>query len=247
MVSAWACANGTTLGQVKVGDKSNEITAIPALVKALDLSECIVTIDAMGCHKEIVKAIVEKGADYVICLKDNQKRMRQWVSEVFEDIDAPGKHTPETMHAVYTTEERKHGRIEKRVYDMFNTGCNLYRGWENLNSFVRVHSYRKETASGKESEETRYYIFSIGLDIEKIANAIRGHWSVENNLHWQMDVLFNEDATRKRNNAAVNFSLANKIALAAINRNTDKGSVKGKRKRTGWDDSFLEQLLNGEF
>ncbi len=182
MVSAWASANGTTLRQEKVNEKSNEITAIPTLIKALELSECIVTIDAIGCQKEIVESIIDRHADYVICLKDNQKKMHEWVVRIFEDIDNPRYHTPPTMHAVYTTEEKGHGRTEKRIYDMYYDGTPLYRGWKGLKSFVRVQSYRKDNSNGKESWETRYYISSICLEIERIADAIRTHWSIENNL-----------------------------------------------------------------
>lgn len=247
MVSAWASANGITLGQEKVDEKSNEITAIPALIDALDLSECIITIDAMGCQKKIVETVIKNKADYVICLKENHKAMYQQVSEQFSKMADPAKHIPLTRRASYTTEEKGHGRIEKRVYDMYSSGLDLFSGWTGLKSIIRVQSYRKETASGVETEDTRYYISSIGLDIRKIADAIRTHWSIENNLHWQLDVTFNEDATRKKKNAAVNFSLMNKIALSAVKKDNSKGSLKGKRKRAGWDDSFLEKLLDINF
>lgn len=247
IVSAWASANGITLGQEKVDEKSNEITAIPILIKALDLSECIITIDAMGCQKKIVETIIDNHADYVICLKENQKSVYQQVVGHFTQMDNPEIHVPETRRATYTTEETGHGRTEKRVYDMYNNGMDLFRGWTGLKSIIRVQSYRKENASGTETEDTRYYISSIGLDIRRIAEAIRTHWSIENNLHWQLDVTFNEDATRKKKNAAVNFSLLNKIALAAVKKDSSKGSLKGKRKRAGWDDSFLENLLDIEF
>lgn len=247
IVSAWASANGITLGQEKVDEKSNEITAMPALIDALDLAECIITIDAMGCQKKIVEAIIKNKADYVICLKENQKSMHQRVVEQFVQMDNPAKHVPPTRRATYTTEESGHGRIEKRVYEMYNNGLDLFKGWIGLKSIIRVQSYRKDKASGIEAKDTRYYISSIGLDIQKIADAIRTHWSIENNLHWQLDVTFNEDATRKKKNAAVNFSLLNKIALIAVKKDESKGSLKGKRKRAGWDDSFLEKLLDVNF
>lgn len=116
-----------------------------------------------------------------------------------------------------------------------------------MKSIIRVESYRKDNACGGETQDTRYYISSLGLDIQKIADAIRTHWSIENNLHWQLDVTFNEDATRKKKNAAINFSLLNKIALAAIKNDNSKGSFKGKRKRAGWNDAFLEKLLDVSF
>lgn len=247
LISAWASANGITLGQVKVNDKSNEITAIPALIEALDLSECIVTIDAMGCQKKIVETIVKNNADYVICLKNNQGKLYEQVERHFAQMDELGEKIPATRRETYITENEGHGRTEKRVYDMYCNGLDLCKGWKGLKSFIRVQSYRKENATGKESYETRYYISSLALDAQKAAHAIRTHWSIENNLHWQMDVTFNEDSTRKKKNAAMNFSLLNKIALAAIKKDESKGSLKGKRKRAGWDDSFLEHLLDIEF
>lgn len=244
IVSAWASANGITLGQEKVEEKSNEITAIPALINALDLTECIITIDAMGCQKKIVETIIDNKADYVISLKENQKSMYEWVVGQFIQMDSPQKHVPKSRRATYITEESGHGRIEKRVYDMYHNGMVLFKEWAGLKSLIRVQSYRKDTASGIETEQTRYYVSSLGLEIKKIADAIRTHWSIENNLHWQLDVSFNEDATRKKKNAAINFSLLNKIALGAIKKDNSKGSLKGKRKRAGWDDNFLESLLD---
>lgn len=247
IVSAWASSNGVTLGQEKVDEKSNEITAIPILIEALDLVECILSIDAMGCQKKIVETIIANQADYVISLKENQKYMYERVVEQFIQMDNPKIRVPNTRRATYTTEEAGHGRTEKRVYDMYHNGMDLFKGWKGLKSIIRVQSYRKENANGIQTEDTRYYISSIGLEIEKIAGAIRNHWSIENNLHWQLDVTFNEDSTRKKKNAAVNFSLLNKIALAAIKKDNSKGSLKGKRKRAGWDDSFLEKVLDVEF
>ncbi len=247
MVSAWAVANGVTLGQERVSEKSNEITAIPALVEALDLKDCVVTIDAMGCQKEIVKSIIDKKADYVICLKGNQGHFHSEVSEWFDDFDH--KHVPPTRYDTYSKEESGHGRIEKRVCDVYNNGMldRMFKDWQGLSGIVRVRSYRKEVASGKESEDVRYFITSLGLDAQRISECIREHWSIENNLHWQLDVTFREDDTRKKGNAAQNFSLMNKIALMAIKKNPKKGSLKGKRKAAGWDEAFLVQLLEGDW
>ncbi len=247
MVSAWAATNGITLGQEVVDGKSNEITAIPALIDALELSECIVTIDAMGCQKNIVKTIITNNADYVICLKRNQKSLYRQVEMQFAKIDECGNAIPKNRHETYTMESTGHGRIERRIYDMYYNGLDLCNGWEGLKSFIRVQSYRKVNATGEETSEIRYYISSLALDVQKAADAIRTHWSIENNLHWQLDVTFNEDATRKKKNAAVNFSLLNKIALAAVKKDQSKGSLKVKRKKAGWDDNFLEHLLNVGF
>lgn len=247
MVSAWAVANGITLGQEKVSDKSNEIKAIPALIEALDLKDCILTIDAMGCQKEIVRAIIKKEADYVICLKGNQGNFHSTIQRWFDDFDH--KHVPSTRYDTYTKEESGHGRIERRKCTVYSNGVleDIFKGWCGLKSVARVCSYRKETASGKESEDVRYFITSLGLDAQKISECVRDHWSIENNLHWQLDVTFREDDTRKKGNAAQNFSLINKIALMAIKKNPKKGSLKGKRKAAGWDQAFLVELLEADW
>lgn len=247
VVSAWASANGVTLGQEKVDEKSNEITAIPLLIQALDLADCIITIDAMGCQKAIVERIIEKQADYVICLKENQPSFYEQVKDCFSGFQ--GKHVPPTRYATYTTEEQKHGRYEKRICEVYSNGLLhlQYKEWAGLKSIVCLTSYRKELKTGKYSEQQRYYITSLGLEPEKIAHAIRTHWSIENNLHWQLDVSFNEDNTKKCRNAALNFSLINKIALAAIKNSKRKGSIKGKRKAAGWDEEFLAELIDGEW
>lgn len=243
VVSAWAADNGITLGQEKVWDKSNEITAIPALIRALDLQDCLITIDAMGCQKKIVEEIVSKKADYVICLKDNQKKFHQEVKSYFQGFDEKRCHP--SRYASYQTEETAHGRYERRLYEVYSNGALdlVFDGWKGLKSVVRVTSIRKLIKSGEESTEQRYYITSLGLEAQRIAQGIRTHWSIENNLHWQLDVTFNEDHTRKRKNAALNFSLINKIALAIVKNNAKKISLKAKRKAAGWDDKYLAQLL----
>lgn len=247
MVSAWAVSNGVTLGQERVSEKSNEITAIPALIEALDLKDCIITIDAMGCQKEIVKSIIQKEADYVICLKGNQGKFSSKVKDWFDDFDC--KHVPSIRYDVYSKEETGHGRIEKRTCDVYSNGMldRMFKDWQGLKSIIRVRSYRKEISSGKESEDVRYFISSLGLDARRISECVREHWSIENNLHWQLDVTFREDDTRKSGNAAQNFSLINKIALMAIKKSPKKGSFKGKRKAAGWDEAFLVQLLEGDW
>jgi len=247
VVSAWASANGITLGQEKVSEKSNEITAIPALIKALDLEGCTITIDALGCQKEIVERIIEKKADYVICLKRNQKTFYSEIKNYFDDLEHSG--IPSTRYATYTTESRNHGRYEKRFYQVYSNGVldHVFKDWKGLKSVVCLTSTRETLKSGKKTESKRYYITSLPLEPEKIARAIRAHWSIENNLHWQLDVTFREDDTRKTKNAALNFSLINKIALAAIKNSPRKGSFKGKRKAAGWDEKFMTELLDSEW
>ena len=186
MVSAWASINSVVLGQVKTEEKSNEITAIPKLLELLHLHGCIVTIDAMGCQREIVERIVEKGADYVISLKGNQEKLHQEVAAVFVEAR---EESFETVPHVYTeTLEKDHGRIEKRRYWMTAKLDDIreQKKWPSLTSIGMCESQR--TVDGMTSTEVRYFISSLpGDDAEKFANAVRSHWSVENNLHWVLD------------------------------------------------------------
>lgn len=249
MVSAWAAANGITLGQVKVSQKSNEITAIPELLNALDLENCIVTIDAMGCQTEIAKKIIEKKADYVLNVKNNHKNLHKRLESWFDDMDAKkvdvNKEYYARRYAKFRTEEIGHGRKEIRECFAYNNRAMelIFPQWVGIKSVVRVTSERTILKTGKTSVEKRYYITSLGLDAEKIAGAVRAHWSVENCLHWQLDVSFGEDMGRKIGNAAQNFSLMNKIALMLLKKSPRKGSIKGKRKAAGWDTQFLCELL----
>ena len=249
MVSAWSAANGVSLGQVRVSEKSNEITAIPALVRALDLEGCLVTIDAMGCQREITDAVVSKGGDFLICLKGNQGRLHRTVSEWFDG--ERGFCTPEGCEAAdrlqtFTTQEEGHGRREKRTCTVFSAPLlpDMLK-WENVNSIARIRRETTCLASGDTREETRYYISSLGLQPERIARAARAHWDIENKLHWQLDVSFREDDDRKRGNAAQNFSLVRKFALFALNHTKKKASVKRKRKMAGWDNGVLLEVMNG--
>lgn len=254
MVSAWAAANGVTLGQEQVGRKSNEIKAIPRLIEALDLKECIVTIDAIACQHDIVKKLVKKNVDYVICVKANQGKLYDTLCDWFGEIDMEGNkinghgHIPPTRYQMSYTEEHGHGRRERRYCQVYNSG-NTARvlGWEGANSAVCQTTVKTCIKTGKTTEEKRYYITSLPLDSEGIMRAIRTHWSIENNLHWQLDVTFHEDGQRKRKNAARNFSLISKIALAQLRNNPRKGSLAMKRKMAGWDIGFLEELLDAEW
>lgn len=254
MVSAWAASNGVTLGQEKVGKKSNEIKAIPKLVKALDLEGCVVTIDAMGCQHKIVKTIIENKADFVICVKDNQKKLHNEIKSWFSGIDFEGNkvnghgHIPPTRYQVSYTEECHHGRKEKRYCQVYNNGSTEdILGWQGVHSVVcqtKITTYLKNK---KTVEDKHYYITSLPLNSDRIMQAIRTHWSIENNLHWQLDVTFNEDDTRKKKNAAQNFSLISKIALAQIKNSVRKGSFKMKRKLAGWDENYMIELLDSNW
>lgn len=251
MVSAWAVSNGISLGQVKVNDKSNEITAIPSLVKSLDLTDCIVTIDAMGCQKEIAKTIVDRKADYVLALKGNQKKTYAQVCRWFESYDREKNSVllDGNSYAEFLTQEISHGRIEKREYLVFHTGFimedMLHNEFKGVKSVVRVKSERTVVSTQESSTEFRYYITTLGLEPERIAHAVRSHWSVENCLHWQLDVSFSEDAARRTGNGAQNYSLMNKMALQIIKNNGDKASIKSKRKKAGWKDEYLADLMQG--
>lgn len=245
IVSACFAEYGISLGQLKVDEKTNEITAIPQLLKELDIAGCTITIDAMGCQKAIAKTIIEEGADYVLAVKENHKHLYKDMNLFFK------KWCSEKPHRIsqFETYEKGHGRIEERIYRVCNNlfWLNGWKDWEGLKTFVSVESIR--TIPGAKgplrSHETRYYISSLELDAQKIGKAIRSHWAVENNLHWQLDVTFNEDDDRKKNNAAQNFSVVSKVALAMLKKdNTKKNSIRSKRKGAGWDNEYLHQLLS---
>ena len=244
MVSAWATQNHLVLGQVKMDEKSNEITAIPKLLEILDLKGCIVTIDAMGCQKEIAAEIIGKDADYVLSLKGNQGNIHQDLEQLFDwAIKNDGKNMP---HQRYQTIEKGHGRIEIRRYWLMNSVEELIDGdlWTGLKTIGMVESQRKIT--GKETRvERRYYLSSLDSGIEKFARAVRSHWQIENQLHWCLDVSFNEDNSRIRNgHSAENMAVIRHIALNLISQ--DKSCSVGKktkRLKAGWDNDYLLKLL----
>ena len=197
MVSAWAQKNGLVLGQRKVDNKSNEITAIPQLLKVLYLKGCIVTIDAIGCQKEIVSQIVSQQADYVISLKKNQGGLYQRVDDLFKEVLS--NNQVEEKSSNYYLKESGHGRSENRSYQVLSNISELVdsaREWSNLNSVARVE-YLRQLKNGKTQLESRYFITSLSNDAEQLAHYIRGHWSIENQLHWVLDVEFNEDDSRR--------------------------------------------------
>lgn len=243
IVSAWANENRLVLGQVKVDDKSNEITAIPQLIKVLVLKGCIVTIDAMGCQTDIAKLIVDAESDYVLALKGNQGTLHQQVRDSFER---------ETPTHTYTDSSTDHGRVEKRSCSVLtdlrwveNAGA-----WFGLKTLVRVESEVFHKLSQKATSEIRYYISSIQVidketDTMKIAQAIRGHWGIEVSLHWSLDVSFNEDKSRIRTGYSdQNLSAVRKIALNLLRADkTVKRGIKTKRMKAGWDNAYLKSIL----
>lgn len=245
IVSAWATANGVVLGQRKVDGKSNEITAIPPLLDMLVLKGCIVTIDAIGAQKSIVKKITDKEADYVIALKENQKTLYREVQDTYEQAEK--SQYREIEHTSHQTVEKDHGRIEKRECITITDSdylkyLNPSKIWKNLRSISMVKSER--IVRGKSSTEIRYYISSL-TSAEKIAHAVRAHWGIENKLHWTLDVIFNEDQSRVRTgHADHNLSVLRRIALNLIKQNSSKGSVKTKRFRAALNQSFMLELLS---
>jgi predicted transposase YbfD/YdcC len=248
MVSAWAQQNGLVLGQRKVDNKSNEITAIPQLLKVLYLKGAIVTIDAMGCQKEIVSQIVEKEADYVIALKKNQVGLYQRVDELFKE--ALLSQGVGYEYSEYIPEESGHGRTEIRRYQVLNNIQDLVDSrceWKHLNSVACVQYYRT-VKNGKTKLETRYFITSLSHEAQELSQSICGHWSIENQLHWVLDVEFNEDSSRiRKDNTPENLAIIRHIALNLLKQDkTEKGSIRSKRNRAGWDNNYLLEILTNQ-
>lgn len=238
MVSAWASVNNLVLAQRKVEEKSNEITAIPKLLNALELAGAVVTIDAMGCQREIASRIIEKKADYVLAVKENQPGLLADIKDSFQML---------TADAVAEEVDCGHGRVERRNCSIVADLSLLERPleWASLQALVRIESERYHKVSGKTERETRYYITSLKPDARRLNGAIRQHWGIENKLHWVLDVGFGEDLDRKRaGHAAQNFSLLNRIALNLLKQETTfKRGIKGKRLKAAWNHPYLLKLL----
>lgn len=243
MVSAWANENRIVLGQVKVDNKSNEITAIPHLLQALALKGCIVTIDAMGCQTAIAEQIIKGQAEYVLALKGNQGLLHQQVKDSFER---------EPVTDIYTEYNNDHGRVETRKYEVLTDlkWVEDVDKWTELNTLIKVQAEVFYKCSQKITKETRYYISSLPIiekqkNIKTIAKAVRGHWGIETSLHWSLDVSFNEDKSRVRvGYADQNLSTVRKIALNLLRKDdTVKKGIKTKRLRAGWNDEYLRALL----
>jgi predicted transposase YbfD/YdcC len=245
LVSAWASANGVLLGQRKVADKSNEITAIPALLEDLYLAGCIVTIDAMGCQTEIARTIVERQADYVLALKGNQGHLHDDVQEWFAWAKQTGFR--DMPHTFCQTVNKGHGRLEiRRCWALSDPRAfeviRHHDGWTGLQSIVMVE--RERHVDGQIQRDTAYFISSLPADAKRLAHAVRAHWSIENAFHWTLDVTFREDAARLRSgHTAENFAILRHIAFNLLKRHPAKLSLKRKRYRAALDDSFLAELL----
>jgi predicted transposase YbfD/YdcC len=243
MISAWSSRQRLVLGQAKVADKSNEITAIPDLLDLLTLKGAIVTIDAMGCQKEIAEKIKERGADYVLALKGNQGTLQQDVELFFTEQKA--RNFEDTTISRHETLEKSHGRIETRTYTAIDDIAWLTErhDWSGLKSIVMVDSSR-EIIGGKTESETRFYISSLSADGERQGEAIRGHWGVENSHHWVMDMVFRDDECRiRKHNAPANFATIKHIASNLMRRAEGKQSMRVKRRLAAWDDDYLASLI----
>ncbi len=242
LVSAWASQAHLSLGQVATDQKSNEITAIPRLLELLDVHGALVTIDAMGCQKEIAKQIVAGGGDYVLAVKDNQPNLLHDIQTILTQAlekDLQGYTAEE-----YETTEGGHGRQETRSYLILTQpqGIRNQEAWEKLNVIGMCLSER--VVNGKQSEEARYFIGSRVMNVKQYAEALRGHWGIENNLHWQLDVTFGEDANRvQRRHGAENLALVRRLALILLKRHPGKESLACKRLAAAYNTDFLEEIL----
>lgn len=247
MVSAWAVENGLVLGQEEVGEKTNEIVAIPYLLKLLNIAKCVITIDAMGCQKKIAKIIIESQADYVLATKENQKHLHSTLEKLFEDEE----ERKATNCDYHKTTNKNHGRTEIR--ECWATDAPEYLtyiaedigDWEGLRSLVLVRAQRR--IGDETSSETRLFISSCAPDAKQLLQYIRSHWHIENKLHWVLDMAFREDECRVRQgHAAENFAILRHLCLNLLKQeNTAKVGVKAKRLKAGWDMGYLLKVLSG--
>jgi len=245
LVSAWATAQRLSLGQVAVDAKSNEITAIPALLELLDLKGALVTIDAMGCQKEIAAKIVAGGGHYALTVKENQPHL-------LEDIQtrlglAIDQNFVGVEHDIYEQRDRGHGREEYRCYTVLHTteGIRHHEDWAGLTTIGMCYSER--TVAGETTSEARYFIGSKRASAKYYGHGLRNHWGIENTLHWQLDVTFQEDGNRvTRRNAAENLALLRRLTLSLLHAHPAKLSIAKKRFAAALDPSFLEEILRGD-
>ena len=243
LVSAWASEHGLALGQVATEEKSNEITAIPELIDRIDVKGAIVTIDAMGCQKAIAKKIVDAKGDYVLAVKDNQPKLHEAIKGLFSD-ERQGELL-KMPHRKHQTSEKGHGRSDERCYVLAKIPRNslLKDQWPGIKAVgmaVRITEKRDGTTSG----DVRYFITSCYLSGKRFAQAVRGHWGIENSLHWVLDVTFDEDRSRTRKRRiADNLSWLRRFAISLLKRHPSNHSIKGKSQIAGWSNEFLMQVL----
>ena len=246
LVSAFAHASGLLLGQRKVDEKSNEITAVPELLKSLFIKGCIITVDALNCQKDIAQTIIDRGADYVFALKGNHPQLHQEVIEWFDWAKA--RHFRDIDHTFAETVNKGHGRLEiRQCYALTDPvafqALAFYDGWAGLRSIAVV--YRERRLPDRTQKETAYFLSSLPADAERILDATRAHWSVETTFHWTLDVTFAEDASRVRlDNAPENLAVVRHLAFNLLKRHPSKASLKRKRYRAALDDAFRFELLS---
>lgn len=245
VVSAWIAERGITMGQIVTDEKSNEITAIPALLKTIDVRGATVTIDAMGCQKKIAEAIVDAGADYALALKDNHPVLRQEVEVAFESPKAAGIAKKDIK--VCRVENKGHGRREVRRVTVITDVNSITSAdeWKKLRSIVMVE--RERSVGEKTSTETAYYLSSLVVSAATMERRIRSHWSIENALHWTLDMVFDEDKSRVRDRiGAANLAQVRKLALSLLKMEDSRPgkSVAMKRKRAGWEPDYAFRVLS---
>ncbi len=243
VVSAWASEQGLSLGQQATEAKSNEITAIPQLLDRIDVQRAVVTIDAMGCQKEIARKIITGGGDYVLAVKGNQPILHTALADYFERV-----HESEFVDSnclSRKTKEKGHGRVEHRYYyqaPLPKALRSFVADWKGLKTIGQVISITWR--DGKECSDARYFISSLKPSVKRFALAVRGHWAIENSLHWVLDVTFNEDQSRARNRRlADNLASLRRLAIGLLKHHPAKASIKSKQRMAGWNNNFLAQVL----
>jgi len=243
LVSAWASEQGIALGQIATEEKSNEITAIPELIDQIDIQDAVVTIDAMGCQKEIAKKIKGGGGDYVLAVKDNQPKLHQAIEEFF--AEALEDDLGQVPHRRHETHDKGHGRMDDRYYYLAKLpdGFAFKKQWPGIKAIgmaIRI----TEKSDGTRSDDVRYFIASRYLSGKRFAQSVRGHWGIENSLHWVLDVTFNEDQSRARERRlGDNLSWLRRFGISLLKQHPSKDSIKGKSQIAGWSNDFLMQVL----
>ena len=242
VVSAWASDSGLSLAQVAVEDGSHEIATIPEVLTVLDLQGALVTIDAAGCQKAIARQIREQKGDYVLAVKGNQPSLLDAVGQVF--ATACGTDFTQVEHDGHAEEDHQHGRREERYTVVIRDPVGLPAEWPDVAAVVQVN--REREVHGKRTSTTHYYVTSARLDAARLASVIRGHWGIENGLHWELDVVFGEDRNRTRDrNAGANLGVVRRVAVSLLKQDPKRGGLHGKRLKAALNEEYLEQVLQG--
>lgn len=243
MVSAYSTDLGLSLGEIRVKEKSNEITALPELIEAVFMPGCIFTADAMGCQKAIAQKVMDKKGDYLLTVKGNQGTLHQWMQELMRDCVI---HPRKRRDDCFSTRDKGHGRVEIRTCHSMGDMSYMHRfakKWPGMKTVGCIITERIDYYKHTTSRTVKYFISSLENNAQKLLNISREHWLIENNLHWHLDVNFEEDMDRKKNNAAQNFSLICKIALAILKNDDMNKPINRKRLFAGWNDEFLWKLI----